>query len=584
MSRLAKWKLEKAKVKVVFRLQFHATHVPQAGWDKLFISFIPADSVKATAKTTKAPVRNGTCKWGDPIYETTRLLQDTRTNFEEELYEMHSRNLYLVVFSNILRETFLEASVDIRTMKAKIDELGWQLELSTEAKEILKQRLDIALDEVCSLNEEKTTCIAKWNAVDLQNQSLEAILQNITHENLILLQKIDELETVVLESKSWKTNYETFILAADIQIVFTRTEWETYADKLHKEHFEVLTAFNDSHNVGAQHMDANIKLLADLDSVKSELKIERSLRNNLDRRVEELASELDEKHLLLKNFDLQKSQVELLEKMAAELESAKSSQRLEYVRNAQRESSFIEELFQCLMAADVQLIFTKIQSEICINDIEEQLSCCSNSHLGESLKTSKELESRRELVQRCSSQKNIEMEENDRLINIELSELADKNTIAVSSGDLVNREQREVACFDPTVRIISPWSKIQGAIQSSSVNGNRDQLPSGEARALDKSEESLALINDNFRAETLRSSMDHLNNEAKEELQSIFPLSQENFSFGNALERFLALEIEFAEALRGKKKATIHFQSSYLKQQTDDEAIFQNFKRQKQSN
>lgn len=29
MSRLTKWKLEKAKVKVVFRLQFHATHVSQ---------------------------------------------------------------------------------------------------------------------------------------------------------------------------------------------------------------------------------------------------------------------------------------------------------------------------------------------------------------------------------------------------------------------------------------------------------------------------------------------------------------------------------------------------------------------------
>lgn len=30
---------------------------------------------------------------------------------------------------------------------------------------------------------------------------------------------------------------------------------------------------------------------------------------------------------------------------------------------------------------------------------------------------------------------------------------------------------------------------------------------------LDQSEESLALINDNFRAETLRSSLDHLNSE-----------------------------------------------------------------------
>ncbi|KAM2668543.1 uncharacterized protein LOC126605361 isoform X1 [Malus sylvestris] len=89
MSRVTRWKLEKTKVKVVFRLQFHATNVPQTGWDKLFISFIPADSGKATAKTTKANVRNGTCKWGDPIYETTRLLQDTKTKqYDEKLYKL----------------------------------------------------------------------------------------------------------------------------------------------------------------------------------------------------------------------------------------------------------------------------------------------------------------------------------------------------------------------------------------------------------------------------------------------------------------------------------------------------------------
>ncbi|CAI9116371.1 OLC1v1017497C1 [Oldenlandia corymbosa var. corymbosa] len=89
MSRVTKWKLEKTKLKVVFRLQFHATHIPQSGWDKLFISFIPADSGKATAKTTKANVRNGTCKWADPIYETTRLLQDAKTkHYDEKLYKL----------------------------------------------------------------------------------------------------------------------------------------------------------------------------------------------------------------------------------------------------------------------------------------------------------------------------------------------------------------------------------------------------------------------------------------------------------------------------------------------------------------
>ncbi|MCE3215152.1 hypothetical protein HAX54_001000 [Datura stramonium] len=89
MSRITKWKLEKNKVKVVFRLQFNATHIPQSGWDKLFISFCPADSGKTIAKTTKANVRNGTCKWADPIYETTRLLQDVKNKqFDEKLYKL----------------------------------------------------------------------------------------------------------------------------------------------------------------------------------------------------------------------------------------------------------------------------------------------------------------------------------------------------------------------------------------------------------------------------------------------------------------------------------------------------------------
>ncbi|OVA03313.1 EEIG1/EHBP1 N-terminal domain [Macleaya cordata] len=108
MSRIAKWKLEKTKVKVVFRLQFHATHIPQTGWDKLFVSFIPADSVKATAKTSKASVRNGTCKWADPIYETTRLIQDTKTKqYDEKRYK-------LVVAMGSSRSSFLgEANINL---------------------------------------------------------------------------------------------------------------------------------------------------------------------------------------------------------------------------------------------------------------------------------------------------------------------------------------------------------------------------------------------------------------------------------------------------------------------------------------
>lgn len=63
--------------------------IPQNGWEKLFISFIPTETGKATAKTSKANVRNGSCKWADPIYETTRLLLDSKTKqYDDKLYKV----------------------------------------------------------------------------------------------------------------------------------------------------------------------------------------------------------------------------------------------------------------------------------------------------------------------------------------------------------------------------------------------------------------------------------------------------------------------------------------------------------------
>ncbi|KAK4390202.1 hypothetical protein Sango_2083500 [Sesamum angolense] len=82
--------------------------IPQIGWDKLFISFIPADSGKATAKTTKANVRNGTCKWADPIYETTRLLQDSKSKqYDEKLYKI------VVAMGSSRASTLGEATINL---------------------------------------------------------------------------------------------------------------------------------------------------------------------------------------------------------------------------------------------------------------------------------------------------------------------------------------------------------------------------------------------------------------------------------------------------------------------------------------
>lgn len=63
--------------------------IPQNGWEKLFVCFVPTESGKIIAKTSKANVKNGTCKWADPIYETTRLVIDSRNKrYDDKLYNL----------------------------------------------------------------------------------------------------------------------------------------------------------------------------------------------------------------------------------------------------------------------------------------------------------------------------------------------------------------------------------------------------------------------------------------------------------------------------------------------------------------
>ena len=146
------------------------------------------------------------------------LLEDLRRSLhsQEELYqkvegelcEMHLVNIHLDVFSRALRETLLEASAEIALMKEKVDELSQQLELSTESKELLLLRLQTAMDDVCTLNEFRESCIAKCHDLTQQNQILEANLESISSENFRLSQKIGEWDALVLKCRNYESKYE----------------------------------------------------------------------------------------------------------------------------------------------------------------------------------------------------------------------------------------------------------------------------------------------------------------------------------------------------------------------------------------
>ncbi|XP_042462544.1 myosin heavy chain, cardiac muscle isoform-like isoform X2 [Zingiber officinale] len=179
MSRIPKWKIEKTKVKVVFRLQFDATQIPQQGWDKLVISFIPIDTGKATAKTNKVSVRNGICKWPDPIYETTRLLQHAKTKtYDEKLYKLlvtmgSSRssflgevNINLAEFADALKPssvslpltncdfgTILHITVQLLTSKTGFREFEQQRELSVRGIQMASGNKNYPVDTEAASSE-----------------------------------------------------------------------------------------------------------------------------------------------------------------------------------------------------------------------------------------------------------------------------------------------------------------------------------------------------------------------------------------------------------------------------------------------
>ncbi|CAA0838768.1 Myosin heavy chain-related protein [Striga hermonthica] len=108
MFKHARWWSERNKIKVDFKLQFHASQVTQVGGDGLMVSVIPAESGKPTAKSDKATIRDGSCCWAKPVYETVKFNRDPKTG------KIHERLYYFVVGTGLLKSGAVgEASVDL---------------------------------------------------------------------------------------------------------------------------------------------------------------------------------------------------------------------------------------------------------------------------------------------------------------------------------------------------------------------------------------------------------------------------------------------------------------------------------------
>ncbi|KAJ4954033.1 hypothetical protein NE237_030865 [Protea cynaroides] len=93
MFKSARWRSEKNKIKAAFKLQFQATQVPQLGWESLMVSLEPVDIGKPTVRLEKVAVKDGTCRWENPIYVTIKFVQDLKSGkLKEKIYHFFVLN------------------------------------------------------------------------------------------------------------------------------------------------------------------------------------------------------------------------------------------------------------------------------------------------------------------------------------------------------------------------------------------------------------------------------------------------------------------------------------------------------------
>ncbi|XP_039137599.1 thyroid receptor-interacting protein 11-like isoform X2 [Dioscorea cayenensis subsp. rotundata] len=88
MFKAGRWRSEKNKIKAVFKFQFHATQVPELGWEAMVVSLVPVDVGRPTLRSEKGEVVNGVCHWSKPIWETVKFIQDPKSGkINEKAYQ-----------------------------------------------------------------------------------------------------------------------------------------------------------------------------------------------------------------------------------------------------------------------------------------------------------------------------------------------------------------------------------------------------------------------------------------------------------------------------------------------------------------
>ncbi|KVH95411.1 EEIG1/EHBP1 N-terminal domain-containing protein [Cynara cardunculus var. scolymus] len=128
--------------KILIGLFFLYMQLTQIGGDALTISVIPGDVGKPTARLEKAKVRDGTCYWEKPHYETVKYTRDQKTGkFNEKIYR------FVVATGSSIFGVVGEVSVDFASYAeaTKLSSLSLPLK-NAKSTSVLHMLFELGID------------------------------------------------------------------------------------------------------------------------------------------------------------------------------------------------------------------------------------------------------------------------------------------------------------------------------------------------------------------------------------------------------------------------------------------------------
>lgn len=127
---------------------------------------------------------------------------------EAEFSEMRLLNMNLEIFTIFLHETLQEKLCTFRSLVEENSKLSQKLDESLQSNKLLTIKLQVMTKSVGMLRKIEVEHVSTIDGLYLKNQILEGKLQDVSHENSLLTERMKTIKELVMESNVFETKYK----------------------------------------------------------------------------------------------------------------------------------------------------------------------------------------------------------------------------------------------------------------------------------------------------------------------------------------------------------------------------------------